>query len=89
MPSNTHYVPQGTVADFFLSHKDDAASENAMMVIVDEQTGDSYARAVGQKGAGGSGEMEWLLNDIDKSQCLILFKQIALPQIALPQSAGI
>ena len=35
-----------------------------MLVMVDEQTGDKYARAVGQKGTGGGEQMEWLLNDM-------------------------
>ena len=35
-----------------------------MMVMVDEQTGDKYAGAVGQKGTGGGEQMEWPLNDM-------------------------
>ena len=36
-----------------------------MIVMVDEQTGDKYARAVGQKGLGGGAEdMQWLIGDL-------------------------
>ena len=48
-----------------MSHQDEVASENPMLVMVDEKTGDKYARAVGQKGlGGGSDEMQWLIGDL-------------------------
>ena len=48
-----------------MSHQDEVASENPMLVMVDEKTGDKYARAVGQKGlGGGSDEMQWFIGDL-------------------------
>ena len=36
-----------------------------MLVMVDESTGDKYARAVGQKGlGGGADDMQWLIGDL-------------------------
>ena len=36
-----------------------------MLIMLDEGTGDKYARAVGQKGlGGGSEEMQWLIADL-------------------------
>ena len=35
-----------------------------MLVMVNEKTGDKYARAVGRKGVGTEGEMDWLIKDI-------------------------
>ena len=33
--------------------------------MIDEETGEKYARAVGQKGIGEIGDMEWLIKDAD------------------------
>ena len=49
---------------FFMSEEDGKASENPLFVMVDEETGDKYVRAVGQKGVGPEGEMDWLIKDI-------------------------
>ena len=34
------------------------------VVVKDEDTGDKYARAVGRKGVGEHGEMDWLIRGI-------------------------
>ena len=48
-----------------MSHVDESSSENPMLVMIDESTGDKYARAVGQKGLGGGSEdMQWLIRDL-------------------------
>ena len=49
---------------FFMSEEDKKASKNSILVMVDEQTKDEYARAVGQKGLGNIGEMDWLVKDM-------------------------
>ena len=49
---------------FFMSEEDRKASRNPILVMVDEQTKDKYARAVGQKGLGNMGEMDWLVKDM-------------------------
>ena len=49
---------------FFLSTQDEEAKDNPMIAMVDESTGEKYARAAGKKGAGTSGEMDWLLMDM-------------------------
>ena len=58
-------VPRVVLDYFFMSHQDEAANENPMLIMLDEKTGDKYARAVGQKGlGGGSEEMQWLVADL-------------------------
>ena len=50
---------------FFMSHQDEAANENPMLIMMDQGSGDKYARVVGQKGlGGGSEEMQWFVVDL-------------------------
>ena len=49
---------------FFMSRMDEKAHKNPLIVMVDEATGEKYARAVGQKGLGASNEMDWLIKDM-------------------------
>ena len=37
-----------------------------MVVMVDEETGEKYARGVTQKGIGEDGEMKWLIDDMQR-----------------------
>ena len=47
-----------------MSKKDEDAKENPIIVMVDEITGDKYARATGRKGVGDNGELDWLIQDM-------------------------
>ena len=47
-----------------MSKEEEKASDNPMMVMVDEETGNRYMRAVGKKGLGEGAEMEWLIKDM-------------------------
>ena len=49
---------------FFMSREDEEASKNPLLVIADERSGSRYARAVGIKGLGEAGQMDWLIEDI-------------------------
>ena len=49
---------------FLMTEGDPNASRNPILVMVNEATGDKYARAVGQKGLGDQGEMSWLIQDL-------------------------
>ena len=42
------------------------ASENPRIVMLDQETGNKYMRAVDQKGVGEEGEMRWLVKDMHK-----------------------
>ena len=42
------------------------ADKNPQIVMVDESTGEKYARAVGKKGIGEENEMEWLVKDMSE-----------------------
>ena len=57
-------VPRISMDYFFMSKEDETAHKNPLLVMVDEETNDKYARAVGQKGLGQSGEMDWLVRDM-------------------------
>jgi len=57
-------IPRISMDYFFLSKKDEEAKENPMIAMVDESTGERYARAAGHKGIGTQGEMDWLIQDM-------------------------
>ena len=57
-------VPRISMDYFFMSQEDEKASANPIMVMVDERTGEKYARAVGHKGMGKDQDMEWLIKDM-------------------------
>ena len=59
-------VPKISMDYFFMSDKDEKASENPLLVVLDESTGTKYARAVGQKGLGSENELDWLVRDISR-----------------------
>ena len=40
---------------FFMSKADEDAKTNPILALVDEKTGERYARAAGEKGAGSDG----------------------------------
>ena len=48
-----------------MSQADEKADKNPLIVMVDESTGEKYARAVG-KGIGDENEMEWLVKDMSE-----------------------
>ena len=49
---------------YFMSQEDENASANPKMVMVDNRTGEKYARAVGHKGIAKDQDMEWLIKDM-------------------------
>lgn len=57
-------VPRISMDYFFASQEDEKANQNPIIAMVDEQTGEKYARAVGQKGLGKENEMDWLIKDM-------------------------
>ena len=47
--------------DYFQMNKRDPDDGNSpLMIATDEDTGDKYARAVGRKGVGEHGNVDWL-----------------------------
>ena len=44
--------------------EDEEASKNPLLVMADERSGSRYASAVGIKGLGEAGSMDWLVEDI-------------------------
>ena len=51
---------------FFMSKEEETAQDNPMLVMVDEQTGDRYARMTGAKGVGENQERDWLIKDMSE-----------------------
>ena len=47
-----------------MSKADEEAKENPILAMVDEKTGERYARATGRKGVGTNGELDWLIQDL-------------------------
>ena len=59
-------VPRAHFDYFFMSREDEEASKNPLLVLADESSGPRYARAVGVKGLGEAGSMDWLIKDISE-----------------------
>ena len=57
-------VPKVSMDYFYMSSQDEAASTNPLIVMLDEETKEKYARAVGRKGLGEEGSMDWLVKDM-------------------------
>ncbi|MDA8582757.1 reverse transcriptase domain-containing protein [bacterium] len=60
------HIPKISIDYFFFSKQDEKASDNPMLVMLDEETGDKFARATGRKGLGESDEMTWLIQDMSE-----------------------
>ena len=56
-------VPRVCMDYLYLGEQEKEAKDSPMLVIVDEATGEKYARAVEKKGAEG---MDWLIKDISR-----------------------
>ena len=60
-------IPKVAMDYFFMSAADEHAHENPIIVMIDESTGEKYARAVGQKGLGReAGDVDWLIKDMSQ-----------------------
>ena len=51
---------------FFMSRGEEQASKHPCLIPKNEDSGERYARAVGQKGVGTKGELDWLITDISE-----------------------
>ena len=59
-------VPRISLDYFYMSQQDEEANKNPLLVVVDEKSGEKYARATGKKGIGTEGEMTWLIKDLSE-----------------------
>ena len=57
-------IPRISMDYLYMSKQDEEAKENPMLVVLNEQTNERYARATGRKGVGTEGLMDWLVKDI-------------------------
>ena len=60
-------VPRAHMDYFLMSREDEKTSANPLLVMADEKSGSRYARAVGHKGMGEGGSMDWLVQDISNT----------------------
>ena len=59
-------IPKVALDYFFLGTEGNKASDNPIVIMVDEATGEKYARMVEQKGVGTEGQMSWLIEDLHR-----------------------
>lgn len=59
-------VPRIAMDYFYMSTDDEKASDNPILVMVDEATGEKYARAVGSKRLGDGRDQDWLIKDMSE-----------------------
>ena len=59
-------IPRISMDYFFMSKHDEEAKENPVLVVLNEETNERYARATGRKGIGTEGVMEWLVRDVSE-----------------------
>ena len=59
-------VPRVSMDYFYLSQKDEDAKENPVLVVVNEKTGEKFARAAGRKGVGEGKERDWLIKEVSE-----------------------
>ena len=51
---------------WFMSKKDETAKTNPLIVVVNGDSTERYARATGRKGVGQENEMMWLVKDMSE-----------------------
>ena len=51
---------------FYMSNADESAMDNPILVVLNEETNERYARATGSTGVGSDGIMDWLVRDISE-----------------------
>ena len=51
---------------FYMSKQDEEAKENPMLVMLNEETNEKFARAVGNKGVGEEKEGHWIVKDANE-----------------------
>ena len=57
-------IPRICMDYFYMNERDREEGRNPLVIVTDEDAGDKYARAVGRKGVGERGDMDWLIRDI-------------------------
>ena len=66
MEERSNAVPRVSMDYHFMGKEDEGSKKNPMLTMVNEKTGDKYTRAVGRKGVGTEGEMDWIVKDISE-----------------------
>ena len=57
-------VPRISMDYFYMSKKDEKAKENPLLVAINEDSGEKYARAIGNKGLEDAVKSDWLIRDM-------------------------
>ena len=59
-------TPRVSMDYFYMSKKDEEAKKNPMLAVINEATGEKYARAVGNKGLENGIMADWLIRDLSE-----------------------
>ena len=57
-------VPRVSMDYFCMSQRDD--KENPMLVVLNEESNEKFARMTGRKGVGEAGECDWLIKELSR-----------------------
>ena len=57
-------IPRISMDYFYMTEANRKAHQDPILIMTDELTKEKYARAVGQKGLGADGNMDWLIKDL-------------------------
>ena len=60
----------------FMSQEEEKASQNPLIVMLDEEHGNRYTRACGRKGLGEGNEMDWLIKDMHEEKASSAWKTL-------------
>ncbi len=59
-------VPRISMDYFYLRQRGDEAKEFPLIVVVNEESGEKFARATGKKGVGDAGECDWVIKELSE-----------------------
>ena len=59
-------VPKVSMDYFYMSKEEERAMANPFITMLDESSGEKFARATGQKGLGNKKELDWLIVDMSE-----------------------
>ena len=60
-------APRISMDYFYMSQKDEDAKDFPLLVAVDEETGEKFARMIGMKGIGQAGQQDWLVLEMSEA----------------------
>ena len=59
-------VPRVSMDYFYMSQRDEEAKDNPMLVVLNLESNEKFARMTGRKGVGEAGERDWLIKELSR-----------------------